>query len=270
MTVALPPPETKSPQTATQRRDMILERLQKYEVVRVKALAQSFGVSEVTIRADLIAMEAEGLLRREHGGAVRARGSNTLLTSLSGMDERASLRTQEKERIAAAAAQRVQPGDTILLDAGTTVVEMIPFLGDVPNLTIVTHALNVAAAVGSRLRCRLIVLGGDFSRESCSNLGPQALQALAEFNVSKLFLGTQAFDVESGLTDTTLEIAQIKRAMIDAAQQVILLADSSKWEKTGFIKVAPISSLHRIISDSALPTSAVEAIQTLGPVCDLA
>lgn len=255
--------------STTQRRDAILEQLQRQGVVRVRDLAKHFAVSTVTVRADLAAMEEEGLLRREHGGAVRTLPGRTLLTSLSGMEERQGLNSTQKRAIAAAAARHVRPRDIILIDAGTTAVEMVPFLTEVDDITIVTNALNVAAAVGAHLRCRLILLGGTYSRTSSSTLGPQALHALSEFNISRLFLGTQAFDAASGLTDTTTEIAQMKRAMIDASREVYLLADSSKWEKAGFIKVAPLNKVHHVLSDSALPAAAIRAIKEAGPRCEI-
>lgn len=254
--------------STTQRRDAILEQLQRHGVVRVRDLSKHFTVSTVTVRADLAAMEEEGLLRREHGGAVRTLPGRSLLTSLSGMEERAGLNADQKRGIAAAAARHVKSGDIILIDAGTTAVEMVPCLTEIDDITVVTNALNVAAAVGALLRCRLILLGGTYSRTSSSTLGPQALHALSEFNISRLFLGTQAFDAASGLTDTTTEIAQMKRAMIDASREVFLLADSSKWQKSGFIKVAPLNKVHHVISDSALPSAALRAIKEAGPECE--
>jgi DeoR/GlpR family transcriptional regulator of sugar metabolism len=253
-----------------QRRAQIAEMVQARGVARVNELADHFGVSEVTIRNDLDRLEKQGHLTRDHGGAVAlasgggASGSR-MVTGLLGIEQRAGLNLDAKRRIARAAAGMVQPGDTILIDAGTTAVEMSRHLADIPSLTIVTNALNVALAVGAEApEARVILLGGTLNRESASLLGPMAEQSLAELVVQKIFLGTQAFDQENGLTDTTPEIAQIKRAMIRAARRVILLSDSSKWGRSGFIKVAPLSAVQTIISDTSLDAEARAVIEGLG------
>ena len=157
-----------------------------------------------------------------------------------------------------------QPGDTIIMDAGTTVVEMASHLAGIIPLTVVTNALNVALTIGAATEAQVIFLGGTLSREASSTVGPLAEQTLANLAVQKVFLGTQALDLESGLTDTTLEIAQVKRAMIKAAKQVFLLADSSKWDQTGFIKVAQLQEIDALISDEKFPASARMAVERLG------
>jgi DeoR family transcriptional regulator of aga operon len=128
----------------------------------------------------------------------------------------------------------------------------------------VTNALNVALTIGAATKAQVIFLGGSLSREASSTVGPLAEQTLTNLAVQKVFLGTQALDLESGLTDTTLEIAQVKRAMIKAARQVFLLADSSKWDQTGFIKVAQLEEIDALISDEKFPASARTAVERLG------
>ena len=150
------------------------------------------------------------------------------------------------------------------MDAGTTVVEMASHLAGIIPLTVVTNALNVALTIGAATEAQVIFLGGTLSREASSTVGPLAEQTLANLAVQKVFLGTQALDLESGLTDTTLEIAQVKRAMIKAAKQVFLLADSSKWDQTGFIKVAQLEEIDALISDEKFPASARMAVERLG------
>ena len=150
------------------------------------------------------------------------------------------------------------------MDAGTTVVEMSAHLAGIIPLTVVTNALNVALTIGAATEAQVIFLGGTLSREASSTVGPLAEQTLANLAVQKVFLGTQALDLESGLTDTTLEIAQVKRAMITAAKQVFLLADSSKWDQTGFIKVAQLQEIDALISDEKFPANARMAVERLG------
>jgi len=244
-----------------QRRMRVAELVRERGAMRVSELARELNTSEVTIRSDLTRLESEGLLIRDHGGAI---SSERQVTSLLAVEARAQLRLEEKRRIARAAAEFVKPGDTILMDAGTTVVEMAPYLSDVRELSVVTYALNVVLQMGAQTDARILLLGGAFNRESSSTLGPITERQLADLKVQKLFLGTQAFDLDQGLTDTTIEIAQIKQRMISSAHEVILLSDSGKWGKTGFIKVAPLTDVGTIISDSGLDSSARTALESLG------
>lgn len=244
------------------RRARIVDEVQRAGSVRVSELAARFAVSEVTIRSDLVILEREGRLLRDRGGAI-AKGNHHFVTSLLGVDQRASIHLDQKRRIGEAAAQRVSPGDAILIDAGTTAVEIARRLVHVSPLTIVTNALNVALELGGAVGQRLILLGGSFNRESASTVGALTEQGLAELSVQKLFLGTQAMDA-SGLTDSTMEIAQAKRAMIRCARQVILVTDSSKWGTSSLTRVAPLSDIDTIITDTDLPAEAREQIEALG------
>lgn len=246
-----------------QRRTQIAELVRDAGSVRVDELSERFQVSEVTVRNDLVQLEKQGLVVRDRGGAL-APSQTRELTSLLAVEKRAHLQTAEKQRIARAAAQLVSPGDTILMDAGTTVVEMAPHLAGISPLTVVTNALNVVLEVSAKTDAHIIFLGGNFSRESSSTLGSLAERTLDELRVQKAFLGTQAFDLEHGLTDTTHEIAQIKRAMIRAARRAILLTDSSKLGRSGFIKVAPLNAVQTLITDSGLPAEARAELERQG------
>ncbi len=242
------------------RRAQIAELVRQRGFVRVDELADRFNVSEVTIRHDLAQLEQDGLLIRDRGGAVTTKQ----VTTLVGVEQRAELNRAEKCRIGRAAAELVCLGDTIIMDAGTTMVEMAKHLAAVSPLTVVTNAPNVAMELGAVTDARVILLGGRLHRESASTLGPFTEQSLNELVVDKVFLGTQAVDLKVGLTDTSIQIAQVKRAMLRAARQVILLTDSSKWGCTGFIKIAPLSAMQTIITDTKLPDAAQAAIERLG------
>ena len=257
------PAASKAARAMTQhRRRKIAELLHHQGAVRVGELSEKFAVSEVTIRSDLDSLEKDGLLVRDHGGAIPREPG--YVTSLLRVDERAALHHEEKQRIGRAAAQRVNAGDTIILDAGTTVIEAARLIGDITPLTVITNALNVALELSARSAARVILLGGEVDREASSTVGPQAAQQVGDFVAHKLFLGAQALDLEHGITDSTSEIAQIKRAMIRAAREVILLTDSSKWQLSGFIKVAQVHEIDTIITDTALPDEARGALDRLG------
>lgn len=211
------PAKTKSAPRASramtqQRRTQIVEMMDARDAMRVGELATEFGVSEVTIRSDLVHLERAGKLVRDRGGATATADSAAgapAIRSLLAIEKRAGLFVEEKKRIARAAAQLVAPGDIIIMDAGTTVVEMTPFLAHIAPLTVVTNALNVALRLETETQANVILLGGALSRTSASTLGPLTEQGLNGMTVGTLFLGTQAWNDADGLTDTTMEIAGV-------------------------------------------------------------
>lgn len=242
------------------RRARIVALVQQRGSVRVQELADLFQVSTVTIRTDLVQLEKEGMLTRDRGGAI----ARTRPSALVAFDQRTSLNLEIKQRLGKAAAGLVSPGESILMDAGTTVVEMARHLGRAAPLTVVTNALNVALELHAIRDARVLMLGGTINYATFGTLGPLAEQSLEGLAVQKLFLAAESVDPIAGVTDSTVEIAQIKRAMISAARQVVLVADSSKWGRTGFIKVAPLSAIHTVVTDTGLPDTARAALERLG------
>lgn len=242
------PLESDNSQLSVERRRRIVELAVAEGSVRVFALSQRFGVSEVTIRADLRALAADGALIRTRGGAIAP--SETLSTAFS---LRALHNHAQKQGIGRAAAALVRPGDTILLDAGTTAMEMARHLpATLSPLTVVTNALNVAMHVGSIPGARIILAGGSLNSETISTLGMLAERDLSDLMVDKLFLGAHSLDAVMGIADLSVEIARVKSAMIRASREVILLADSSKWGRSAVARVAPLSAIHTWITDSGL------------------
>lgn len=243
------------------RRMQIAELVRQQGTVRVQDLAERFDVSEVTIRNDLAQLEKEGLVIRDRGGAVLNNQGNSMLIAF---EQRTGLYLEEKQRIGQAAAHLVEPGDTIIMDAGTTVVEMTRHLVHAAPLTVITNALNVGVELGEQPDARVMLLGGTVNYKTFSTLGPLVEQGLNDLVVQKVFLAAQSVENEVGVTDTSMEIAQAKRAMVRAARRVILLADSSKWRRTGFIKVVPFPAIHTVVTDANLPEAARRAIEGHG------
>jgi DeoR family transcriptional regulator, aga operon transcriptional repressor len=242
------------------RRSRIAALVRQRSSVRVQELAELFQVSPVTIRTDLVQLEKNGLLVRDRGGAVATAQRSALVA----FETRTSLHLAEKRQIGRAAAGLVDPGDTILLDAGTTVVEMVPHLPQTGPLTVVTNALNVGLALQALPNARVMLLGGSINYATFGTLGPMAEHDLEGLVVEKLFLAAETIDITAGVTDSTIEIAQLKRAMVRAARQIILLADSSKWGRTGFIKVASLSAVHTFITDAGFGAADRLALERLG------
>ncbi|MCS6880834.1 MAG: DeoR/GlpR family DNA-binding transcription regulator [Oscillochloridaceae bacterium] len=257
---AAPPRDDLEAPLMLDRRSRIAALVRQRGSVRVQELAELFQVSPVTIRSDLAHLEQEGLLVRDRGGAVAPATRSALIA----FDQRATMNRAAKQRIGCVAASLVAPGDAILMDAGTTVVEMVPHLPRSGPLTVVTNALNVALELRSLPEARVILLGGTVNYATFGTLGPLAEQALEGMAVTRLFLAAETVDLAAGVTDSTIEIAQIKRAMVRAARQIVLLADSSKWGRTGFIKVAPLNAIHTVVTDAGLPEDARAALERLG------
>ncbi|MEP7188436.1 MAG: DeoR/GlpR family DNA-binding transcription regulator [Roseiflexaceae bacterium] len=243
------------PSIAAERRERIAELVMQKGAVHISELTQLYGVSEVTIRHDLDLLASQGVIVRERGGAL----AHVQTTLARAFEQRSDVNLIVKRRIGEAAARLVKPGDTIMLDAGTTVMEMARALRDIAPLTVVTNALNVASQLGGLAGCHVILMGGSLSIETISTVGPLAERDLSELIVGKLFLGAHTVDLEAGVVDTSIEVARIKRAMIQAADEVILLADSSKWEtrrREAFAKVAPLTAVHNIITDTGISDDA--------------
>lgn len=250
------------PSFAAARRERIAELVRRKGAVHISELTHLYGVSEVTIRHDLDLLARQGVVVRERGGAI----ANVQTTLARAFEQRSDVNLDAKRRIGEHAAQLLKPGDTIIMDAGTTVMEMAKSLREVAPLTVVTNALNVASWVGGLPGCHVILLGGSLSIETISTVGPLVERDLHDLVVSKLFLGAHTVDLQVGVVDTSIEVARVKRAMAQAAREVILLADSSKWEthrREAFVRVVPLTAVHRIITDSGLPDDMRPAIERL-------
>jgi DeoR family transcriptional regulator, aga operon transcriptional repressor len=248
-----------SPLTGERRR-RIGQILARQGRVTVKELSELFRVTSVTIRSDLDTMAKDGLLIRDRGGAM-AHTSTTLAVAF---EKRAGQNHEQKRLIGRTASNLVNERETIILDAGSTVMEMAHSLPSDKPFTVVTTALNIAARVGALPKVNVLIAGGSLSRETISTVGALAERDLENLVVDKLFLSTQAFDAEHGLTDDSFDIARVKAAMIRSARRVILLADSSKWGKSAFAKIAPLGEIDLLVTDDGISGDAERAIQRFG------
>ncbi len=230
-----------------ERRRRILELIETAGSVSVEELAQQFQVSEMTIRRDLRILEGDGLLRRVHGGATSSRGRSYeppfLLRSRKYADAKA--------RIGAIAASLIQDGDSIVLDVGTTTLEIARHLKNRRNLTVITPSLHIANILAGHPAIRLILTGGILRPGELSMVGHLAERSFQEFYVDHLFLGIGGISLEAGLTEFNLEDAWVKKAMLGSAKECTVVADASKLGNIAFASVAPLSAIHRLITDSS-------------------
>lgn len=243
----------------TERRQDILNILEGSGELSVGELSARFGVSEVTIRQDLQALNDQGLLIRTRGRAFSA----SAMPEFS-FDIRQQQQAAQKWRIGQAAAALVSHGDTIFLDASTTAYTLLSHLKNLPELTIITNSLKVALSLLDAPQIQVILPGGQLRRESISLVGqlPEAL--LAGLNVQIGFFGSRGFTLEEGLTDVNLIEVTTKRAMVERCRRVVGLVDSRKWGSVAAATFAKLEQIQTLITDSGAPADLIAQARQSG------
>ncbi|MCW2622137.1 MAG: transcriptional regulator, DeoR family [Frankiales bacterium] len=229
--------------------------------VEVTDLAATFGVSAETVRRDLQALEAAGLLRRVHGGAIPT-GRMAYEPALADRD---ATMTTEKERIAKAALPELEGATSILLDAGTTTARLAELLPDDVELTVVTNGLPIALALAARPHLTVLTIGGRLRARTGSTVDAMAVAALAGLYVDVAFLGTNGLSAERGLTTPDPAEAAVKTAMIRSARRAVVLADSSKAGNDQLVRFAALDEVEAIVTDSGLDPELAARLQDCGP-----
>ncbi|MCX7024790.1 MAG: DeoR/GlpR family DNA-binding transcription regulator [Spirochaetes bacterium] len=240
----------------SERERSILDFLMDEGSLSVSRLSASLGVSTVTVRADLKNLEELGFLERTHGGAVPSFHVSIL--------ERLRERRVEKNRIARAAAALVTDGDRIMIEAGTTTALVVRFLTGKRDLHVVTNSALVLTYARCLPGLSVTVTGGEYRRLTESMVGPVALDAIERHNVRLAFVGTDGLSLKRGMTTHLVEGAEIVKAMVARAEISILLADSSKYGRAGFVSVLPLSGVDRVVMDDGLPPTAAEELRAVG------
>lgn len=244
-----------------QRRRRIRALIEAQAQGTVAELAQRFGVSAVTIRTDLAALEEMGAVVRIHGGAL-PRGDSDEVP----IDIKQTLHRAEKVRIATAAVELIRDGETLILDSGTTTAEIAKQIRGLrlTSINVITNALNIAVLLANAPHVTLIIPGGVLRRKSWSLSGPQAEQALRELQADHLFLGVDSLDPEIGLMTPYVLEAQLNALMIRVARQVVAVTDSSKLLRRNLSVIAPVEQVDLLITDRAAAEDCVEAIRARG------
>lgn len=230
------------------RRVAIMERLNKSGQVDVTTLSQELGVSEVTIRNDLSRLEQKHMLVRARGGAFKI--------DRVGMDfsiaDKMEYHYEEKKKIGKAAAALIEDGETIILDSGTTTLEISKNLAEAQDLTVITNALNIASQLAENKNTNVIVPGGFLRKNSLSLVGTTAEDSFKNYFCDKLFLAVDGFNTIHGLSTPNVEEAHLNRTMIEIAKEVIVVADSSKFNRRSFAFIAPVSAVDIVITDAEI------------------
>jgi DeoR/GlpR family transcriptional regulator of sugar metabolism len=213
--------------------------------VSLRELARVVQTSEVTVRRDVRALEAEGLLDRRHGGAVLPGG----FTRESGFPQKSHLATAEKTAIADLAAGLVEEGEAIVVGAGTTTQELARRLARVPGLTVVTNSLLVAQALAHANRVEVVMTGGTLRGSNYALVGSGAEQSLHGLRVSKAFLSGSGLTAERGLSTSNMLSASVDRALVQAAAEVVVLADHTKLGTDTMFQTVPTELITRLVTD---------------------
>ena len=243
-----------------ERHSRILALLQQSGSISVAQLSERFRVSEVTIRKDLSYLEQQTKLYRTHGSAILI----SPYISDRHVNEKEKKNVVEKQAIGAAAAALIAQNDSIIIASGTTMAFLAREIKPEGRLTVITAAVPVTQILSQDPDIDVIQLGGITRTSSVSVVGPFAEQMLRNFNCSKLFIGVDGVGPEFGLTTTNVLGASLNRAMIEAAQKVVVLADSSKFGRRGFSKICDLESVDRIITDSNIQPLYLERLRERG------
>jgi len=229
---------------APQRWDDLRALIRQRGVIRVEDLCRELRVSAATVRRDLDELDRMGAIRRVHGGAVSV--ESRLEEPV--FEDKTAQAVREKRRIAKAALEFIEPGDTIYLDGGSTVLELARLLRDRTNITVLTNSVHAAVELAGR-GPRLIVVGGELRRLSQTLVGPLTQLILRELHLDKAFMGTIGFSLKEGLTTTDSSEAFTKEIVLGQARRVFVMADGSKAGKVSFACAGRWEQVHTLITD---------------------
>ncbi len=243
-----------------ERRQAMVATLERAGQLTVAELSTRFDVSEVTIRQDLQALSEQGLLLRTRGGAL----ATNVLPELS-FDVRQQQHADKKARIGRNAATLLRDEDIVFIDASTTSAAIVPYLRSSQlTLTVLTNSLKIAMGLIGAPRVEVIMPAGRLRRESISLVSSGSNDLFDEVFIGIGFFGARGFTVEQGLTEISLEEAQIKRSIVARCQQVVGLVDARKWGQVASMTFAGIDEIDAIITDEGAPEDMVRAVRELG------
>ena len=232
----------------SERRSQISTMVRERGSVQVAALAAQFRVSMQTIRKDLHYLTELGVTARAYGGAIAAEAVSPMLEPA--VVTKLALHSAEKERIGRFAASLVRAGDSIVLDSGTTTLQVARHLPDLEGITVVTNDFGVLAALTQKTQIKIVMIGGELRRRNMAFYGAQTVGALNDLLVDKLFLGVDGFDLERGITTHLEAEAMLNRKMTEVAREVIAVTDSSKFGRVCLHRIIGLNELTALITDS--------------------
>jgi DeoR/GlpR family transcriptional regulator of sugar metabolism len=244
------------------RHARILGLVNRNGFVSVSEIAESFAVSDMTIRRDLWALEDKGMLQRTHGGAVGIGRREVFDAAEPAFSSRRRQNAAAKAAIARRGAQLIGVRESVGLDVGTSTLALAEEIAGRQDITVFTGSLYAAAVLGRR-NCPVHLLGGLLRAPELSVVGPNPIKQIMQFYVDKLFLGVSGV-TEAGFFDYSPEDTEIKRAFIEQAERVIVLCDSSKFDHRSVSKVCDLGRAATLVTDSAPPAHLADALARAG------
>ncbi|WP_213949894.1 DeoR/GlpR family DNA-binding transcription regulator [Luteibacter sp. dw_328] len=242
----------------THRKQAILAALKRDGQVVAKTLSESFGVSEDTLRRDLRELAAEGRLQRVHGGALPASAA------VGDMVQRQDIGTDAKRAIAMRAAAMILPGQVVILDGGTTCVQLARCLPPTLAITVVTHSPSVAVELAAHPLVDVLLIGGRLFKHSMVAVGASAVEAMAHIRADVYFMGVTGVHPTAGLSTGDLEEAYVKRALAARAAEVVVLASTEKLGAASPYVIADVDTVSSIVVDSGAPEAIRRQLRARG------
>ena len=244
------------------RRQKIIAMLKELGSVQVADLSQQFAVSSQTVRKDLDFLCHRGLAERSYGGAI---SSDVIsVNNEPAVDTKRVIHVEEKQRIGRRAAEMVLPGESIVLDSGTTAMAIATWLPDIEEITVLSNDFGVLSILAKKSHIQVVMLGGQLRRRNMALYGGQTIDALADLHVDKLFLGVDGFDLQRGITTHYEPEAILNRKMVSVAKSVIAVTDSSKFGRTCLHRIIDIADISALVTDTDAPSYIVDAATQLG------
>lgn len=253
--------ENQIPLFAEERKREIVELVNRNNKVCVPDLVNIFSVSPATIRNDLRDLQQSGLLKKTHGGAMKIDLPSVGFERESEMKSNEQMK--QKQAIARKALEYIEDGDIIILDTGTTSLEIAKILNK-RNLTVVLNDIKIAGCLEDRDGIQIILVGGTLRKKFHCTIGPIATKTLSELNVDKVFLATNGLSVNKGCTTPDLHQAELKKIMAEVASQVIVLSDSTKIGIDSFVQFVSLSEIDLLITDSRISQEHLEELTSQG------
>ncbi|QBM29377.1 DeoR/GlpR family DNA-binding transcription regulator [Hydrogenophaga pseudoflava] len=241
-----------------QRKQLILNRLATHGQIVAGELALELGTSEDTIRRDLRELAQQGKLQRVHGGALPASAAT------GNLRVRQQVSTDEKQALGRFGAQLIKPGQVVMLDGGTTAIQVARQLPPDLRATVITHSPNVAVELAAHRHVDIIVLGGRLFRHSMVNVGASVIEAASRFRADLFFLGVTGVHPEAGLSTGDAEEADVKRALHARAAETVVLASSEKLLSASAFVIAPMKALSLLVVPDGTKPKTVAALRAGG------
>ncbi|AIY42425.1 hypothetical protein co-occurring with RecR [Collimonas arenae] len=247
-----------------QRKQHLLEILERDGQIVAKTLSEQLGLSEDTIRRDLRQLAKEGLLQRVHGGALPAS------PALAAFAERQQISPDAKPAIGRAAAAMIQPGQVVFIDGGTTAVQLVRQLPQALQATVVTHSPSIAIELVTYPHIEVIMIGGRLFKHSIVGVGAAAIEAIGRIRADLYFMGVCSLHPEAGISTGDFEEACIKRALSDAATKTIVLASPEKLDTASPFQIAPLNQVSEIVVNAGVADTLIAPYRKMGIAITLA